>query len=56
MADKATLARELYDAWNAEQAEPTARDNPNKKAKKKGNAKGGKAGTRKKAAAAKNAK
>jgi arylsulfatase A-like enzyme len=53
---KVAQLQKLYDAWNAEQAEPTARDNPNKKAKKKGNAKGGKAGTRKKAAAAKNAK
>jgi arylsulfatase len=55
-ADPAKVAQlqKLFDAWNAEQAEPTAIDNPNKQAKKKGNAKKGtgKAAARKQAAKA----
>ncbi|MBL8828548.1 MAG: sulfatase-like hydrolase/transferase [Planctomycetaceae bacterium] len=44
-ADPAKVAQlqKLYDAWNAEQAPPSAVDNPNKQAKKKGAAKKGNA-------------
>jgi arylsulfatase A-like enzyme len=34
---KVAQLQKLYDGWNARQAEPTARDNPNKKAKKQAN-------------------
>lgn len=36
---KVAQLQKLYDAWNAEQAEPTAKDNPNKKSKKQTNRK-----------------
>ena len=40
--------QKTYDAWNAEQAPPTAIDNPNQKAKKRPNAKPGAAAPKKK--------
>ncbi len=40
--------QKTYDAWNAEQAPPTATDNPNKKGKKRPNAKPGAAAPKKK--------
>lgn len=53
---KVAELQKLYDGWNAEQAEPTAVDNPAKKAKKQANRLSAKPGARKKPATAENAK
>lgn len=47
--ERTAKLQKLFDAWNAEQAEPTAVDNPNKKTKKQANRKADRAAAKGKA-------